>query len=694
MEEIEESRKEQNKNGSPGIDGLTPQFYEWAWEVIKDDVYEVINNCYYTREMPLSMRSAVVTLIPKTGDTTNIKNWRPVSLLTIDYKILSKIITKRLQEDISDKISTEQKCAIKKRQITDIHLNILAALKNSKRNGSPAIFTCYDFSKAFDMIDHSIIINTFTRMKVRKTTINWIKTMYKNIQSQIQINGALTAEILIRRGIRQGCPLSMLLFIIALETLTRTMKEDTRIRAPYKDMKLQQYADDLTTITEDALSDHLAQCHIENFCRISGLQLNDSKTKKMYINLNESQQLDLKHFTPEKNIKSELKILGIIFNKTELIPAKNWDEKVKKVEKSLAAHWKRYVSIFGKVKLINALALCHINYVAKVKLPEKRHITKLNSIIFKFLWAPRRIEQTSRAKITQLKEYGGLGIPNIKMRCDAIFTSRMKQVLSEEYEQLTEPWQKDAIYQLGTKIRSIAPNLLSNERPKADNPDRDYAAILKTITNLNERIQLWKETNIKQIYFKMFTRPPENNKTWSLALLREKSLKKFFSNREREIAWRTKQQAYKWNAWMAQNGRQISGSCVLCNQSRDDTIDHLLLRCPIVREIWININSMVRSLTTKNFIIDADLIKYNLVEEGENQLDWLIPIKTVNVAKVKLITWHDILSTSNKTLEDANNWIEKMVDKTKEDSVSFIEDLKENYFTTEEQQDRIYLRRH
>ena len=49
MGEFEESRKEQNKNGFPGIDGLTPQLYEWAWEVTKDDVYEVINNCYYSK---------------------------------------------------------------------------------------------------------------------------------------------------------------------------------------------------------------------------------------------------------------------------------------------------------------------------------------------------------------------------------------------------------------------------------------------------------------------------------------------------------------------------------------------------------------------------------------------------------------------------------------------------------------------
>ena len=261
MEEIETSKQEQNKKGSPGIDGLPPQFYDWAWDIIKDDFHEVLNNCYLAQEMPTSMKTAVVTLIPKKGDSKEIKNWRPVSLLTTDYKILAKIITKRLQEDIENEIATEQKCALKGRQMTDIHLNILAMLKHCKKTGTPAITSVYDFSKAFDMLDHTMIINTLKKLNVKKTTIKWITAMYQDIRSKIKVNGALTAEILILRGIRQGCPLSMLLFIIALEPMTRTMKADTNISSPYMDMKMQQYADDLTTITTDAQSDHHAQLH-------------------------------------------------------------------------------------------------------------------------------------------------------------------------------------------------------------------------------------------------------------------------------------------------------------------------------------------------------------------------------------------------------------------------------------------------
>ena len=162
-EDIHKSTREQNKKGSPGTDGLTPNFYLWAWEIMEEALFEVLNNCYLNKSMSETMRMASVTLLPKKGNLKNIRNWRPVSLLNTDYKILSKIITSRLRDEISEKISLEQKCAVKNRQISDIHLNILAMLKYCKRTNSAAILTCYDFTKAFDMLDHSMIFNSLKK---------------------------------------------------------------------------------------------------------------------------------------------------------------------------------------------------------------------------------------------------------------------------------------------------------------------------------------------------------------------------------------------------------------------------------------------------------------------------------------------------------------------------------------------------
>lgn len=157
-EEILDSIKNQNRNSSPGTDGLSAGFYNWAWDVIQDDLHEMFNNCFLKGEMAPSMKKAVVTLLPKKCDLKAMKNWRPVSLLNSDYKILAKAVTERLQEGVTNKISTEQKCAIKNRSMSDIHLNITTALKKMKnKRKKSAVLTCYNFRKAFDMVNHSLI---------------------------------------------------------------------------------------------------------------------------------------------------------------------------------------------------------------------------------------------------------------------------------------------------------------------------------------------------------------------------------------------------------------------------------------------------------------------------------------------------------------------------------------------------------
>ena len=296
-------------------------------EILKEDLTEMLNNCYMSGKMSKSMRTAIVTLIPKEKNSKLLKNWRPVSLLNIDYKILSKIITKKLQDQIKTQISNEQKCALKGRQISDIHLNILAVLKKMKKNKDPVILTTYDYTKAFDMIDHSIIWTTLQEMKVDETTIKWIQIMYKEITSQIQVNGALTPEILIRRGIRQGCPLSMLLFVIALEAFTRSLKKNQEVVAPTDDLKAQQYADDLNTITANVRSQKEAEKELNTFCEISGLEINNDKTHIVHMNLDDEEKRQLTIRNPNATIDNEIKILGIYFNNLSILSEKKLGRK-------------------------------------------------------------------------------------------------------------------------------------------------------------------------------------------------------------------------------------------------------------------------------------------------------------------------------------------------------------------------------
>ena len=678
-DELLEGAKQQNKKGSPGSDGFPPSFYLWAWDIIGNDFTEVINNCYLNGSMAKSMGKAIVTLLPKKGNLKHLENWRPVSLLNTDYKILATTITKRLIEETKETISNEQKCAIKGRQISDIHLNLIAALKNTKTNKAPYILTCYDFKKAFDMLDHTIIWKTLRKLNVSRNIINWIQVMYTNITSQVQINGALSEEILIMRGIRQGCPLSMLLFVIALETLARSLKTDNTIQSPYNDMGLQQYADDLTTITSDVDSHMKSRKRLETFCSYSGLEINPKKTYILHENLTQQQETELQTFNPQSNINKEVKILGIYFNNKTIL-ANNWESRINKIQKIVNVHLKRDVTIFGKTKLINTLILPHINHIAKLVLPTKDQIKKINKMIFDFCWYPRKIEQCSRTKLTRLRKFGGIGIPDIKLRCDAIFASRLSKIVDASINEITESWQVDALQQIGSRMLRITPSLYSNSRRNAATPDLQYSAILKIFASIKVQGFTWKDTKIKHIYFHLQNNL-QTNFNWSEILLQEDDIRLFFSNTEREIAWRTVENAYKWRKYMHRHDTLYSyipgyntitsQHCILCNTG-EDTINHLLTQCQITKQIWIKANTYINTLTTRNFILDENLIKSNIPPNDESQEDWIIPLKMVNIIKSKLISWHQNISTGRTTMQNKNRWVDIFAKQAEQDLFEFV----------------------
>ena len=91
------------------------------------------------------------------------------------------------------------------------------------------------------------------------------------------------------------------------------------------------------------------------------------------------------------------------------------------------------------------------------------------------------------------------------------------------------------------------------------------------------------------------------------------------------------------------------------------------------------------------FIIDEDLVKYNLTNIEDDQMEWLLPIKMVNIVKIKLIAWRRTLTASNRVLENRSNWIERMATEVQEDLETFTEKLKDKY--PNEIQEKIHLRR-
>ena len=146
-----------NQNSAPGLDKLTPSFYI-SFSSIIPFVCQTFNNFYFQKKLTCSQSLALIKLIPKKNNPTTVHDWRPMSLLNTDYKILSRIISSRLKPILISIISLEQQCSLPNRQIFNNHLNILSAINYTNDFNQPLAILQIDFYKAFDSISHEFIL--------------------------------------------------------------------------------------------------------------------------------------------------------------------------------------------------------------------------------------------------------------------------------------------------------------------------------------------------------------------------------------------------------------------------------------------------------------------------------------------------------------------------------------------------------
>ena len=159
-------------------------------------------------------------------------------------------------------------------------------MEQTKLQNIPGILLQLDFQKAFDTIEWKFIQNAVAFFNFGESIQRWIQTFYSNIQSSVLNNGFSTHYFARSRGVIQGCPLSPFLFVLAVELLACKIRQDKEIRGVkvfQKELKISQFADDTTLLISNRNSVSRALNVLDNFGNLSGLRLNSSKTKAMWL---------------------------------------------------------------------------------------------------------------------------------------------------------------------------------------------------------------------------------------------------------------------------------------------------------------------------------------------------------------------------------------------------------------------------
>lgn len=286
LEELEKALQSMESGKAPGVDGLPVDFYKSFWPELGTDVLAVLRDSITTGRLPLSCRRAVLTLLPKKGDLTDIRSWRPVSVLCSEYKLLSKVLAIRLGKFLDQVVHPDQTYCVPGRLIHNNISFIRDVLYISDCFNLDFGILSIDQEKAFDRVEHSYLWNALSAFGFSPNFICMIKALYCDIESILKVNGDLCAPFKVYRGVRQGCPLSGMLYSLAIEPLlVRLRKDIVGVKVPNCEevFKLSAYADDVAVLVSGQRDIDTLLKLCDEFKAVSSAKVNWSKSLALLV---------------------------------------------------------------------------------------------------------------------------------------------------------------------------------------------------------------------------------------------------------------------------------------------------------------------------------------------------------------------------------------------------------------------------
>ena len=242
--EVERAINKLNKDSAPGPDGLTSNLYKKYSDLFVPLLTDVFNDIIKTGVAPPSFNMAIMKLIPKKFlMVKKVSDLRPLSLINSDQKILSHILAFRIKPICNAIIENHHQYAHFPKR--DIHSALTKIRQYSIELKKDDLLCALDFSKAFDCVDRDFMLKMLEYLAIDNSTMSLIKTLYADTKSIIDFNSEFSEILEITRGVRQGCPLSALLFNLVMEPLLERIQNSKKILSSQK-QKVIAYADDIT----------------------------------------------------------------------------------------------------------------------------------------------------------------------------------------------------------------------------------------------------------------------------------------------------------------------------------------------------------------------------------------------------------------------------------------------------------------
>jgi len=444
MEEVKEAIMSCDPSKAPGFDGFNIKCLKHVWPIIGEEFSKYIIQFFESGHMNPCINITWVTLIPKKKIAEEVKDYRPISMVGSVYKVIAKILSRRLRDVLPNLVGETQTAFVGGRQILDgvlIANEVVNWLKKKKKAGT--LFKL-DFEKAYDTISWESIDMVLKEMGFGEKWRTWINSCVSTARISILFNGCPCKPFKMGRGLRQGDPLSPFLFVLVAEVLNRALNraanlglfKGLQVGANREMITHLQFADDTLLFCE---AEELYLQNLKNvllsFLTFSGLAVNYGKSGLIVFGKNDQWARRISGELKCKLVQLPCTYLGIPLG-ANMRKVSSWQPVIEKIQGRLNTWKGTCLSRAGRLVLIKAvLNSLPIYYLSLFKLPNKV-AQEINKIQRRFLWSGQNQGRCNALVnwevIQKPKTKGGLGVMDCTMKNAALLFKWWWRYASEE----------------------------------------------------------------------------------------------------------------------------------------------------------------------------------------------------------------------------------------------------------------------